>query len=173
MFPRRPRPTEAARTTPFRALPVPGRDDPVRAFAYEALRTAPALCVVQLPVGLDDAVAALSRAARDFGRSGIRWSGAGVLRSSGLQWFGFDSGRSSIVAVPQAPGADGAADERFQALVRALAAGPWRTVVLTEASPELHDALEAARAVPAWEVAGLAHLAPGASSPGGAATLAA
>jgi hypothetical protein len=160
---------------PPRLLPRPGSSDPVRAFAYDALRSAGVACWIRSASAPDDAVFALTHHLPEIARSGARWSGAGVVRPWDAEWYAF-SGRGSSTIVLVQPSVSPARDlaRTVHAAARKLPASfTCEAAHAGTVPPELAAGLEDARALPIWELAGFAHLAPGALTHTGFATVAA
>ena len=154
-------------------LPHPGVEDAVRAFAYDAVRTTMNACWAVLPTALVDAVDPLLEAMPELQSPGVRWTGAGVLRSSRAQWWAFEGGddRPSVLLFT----GDALEIERVALVLKRTMrgadvheTGPSRGVP----RPVL-EAAEAARALPVWEISGFARLAPRALLEAGFATIAA
>jgi hypothetical protein len=154
---------------------VPRADvtDPVRAFAYDALRTGTNACWLTLPDSIVDAVDPLLEAVPELRTCGARWTGAGVLPGDRAQWWAFDGldGGPSVLLFT----GDALEIERLGLVLRRTMRGAaTRETSRTHCIPRsTFDAAVAARATPVWEVAGFARLAPRALLESGFATIAA
>ncbi|HEV7624836.1 MAG TPA: hypothetical protein VGO26_11910 [Amnibacterium sp.] len=154
-------------------LPRPGVQDPVRAFAYDAVRAATNALWVTIPGALVDAVDPLLTAMPDLRHPGVRWTGAGVLPSARAQWWALDGAESgtSVLLVT----GDALETERVAlALRRTFTREAVHETSASRPVPgPVLQAAAAARALPVWEVAGFARLAPRALLDTGFATIAA
>jgi hypothetical protein len=154
-------------------LPRPGAADPVRAFAYDAVRAATNACWLTIASALVDAVDPLLEAMPDLRSPGVRWSGAGVLPSSRAEWWTFDGGEAAPSVLLFT--GDGLEIERLGLVLRRTM--PGAQVAETSSTGGVPrtvlDAASAGRALPVWEVAGFARLAPRALLETGFATIAA
>ena len=154
-------------------LPRPGVEDAVRAFAYDAVRATTNACWMVIPTALVDAVDPLLEAMPELSSPGVRWTGAGVLRSSRAQWWAFEGGddHPSVLLFT----GDSLEIERVAlVLKRTMRDAHVHETWPTRGVPRpVLEAAEAARALPVWEVSGFARLAPRALLETGFATIAA
>jgi hypothetical protein len=141
-------------------LPRPGVADPVRAFAYDALRAGANACWLSLAGALVDAVDPVLEAVPELRESGVRWTGAGVLPSRRAEWWAFDRSEASSSVLLFT--GDTLEIERLGLVLRRT----LRDATVQETSPARGipaatlGTAAAARALPAWEVTGFTRLTP-------------
>lgn len=150
-------------------LPRPGIADAVRAFAYDALRAAPSALWLSVRGSLDDAVGTLVAGVPDLADTGARWSGAGVLPGLRTEWWAFAGEDASLLLLTS----DALELARIRTTLRRVAGAIAQHETTAAVPAELLRACERARAVPVWELAGFARLAPRARLGSGFATIAA
>ncbi|MGN6742815.1 MAG: hypothetical protein ACTHJL_05890 [Amnibacterium sp.] len=150
-------------------LPRPGVADPVRAFAYDALRAAPSALWLQVRGRLDDALGTLLAGIPDLRDTGARWSGAGVLPGLRTEWWAFSADDASLLLLTS----DALELARLRAALRKVAGAVVQHETTATVPSEVLRACEQATAVPVWELAGFSRLAPRALLESGFATIAA
>lgn len=140
-----------------------GAADPITAFAHWAVQRAEGVCWIRADGTLDDLFDTVARTLPELGRSGVRWSGGGVLGDSGGEWFAFEAaGAAALVFVmSEAP----RLATRQLGVLSALSQHAAYVVAGGAVPPRLRRDLAGLTGVPVWHIAGLARLAPGASAP--------
>lgn len=161
-------------TTVRRSGSTPDEQTAVRGLASAAVGRAAWVCWVRAALPLDDLFAAVSGTSAALRASGARWSGAGVLSDLRSEWYGFAGADDSCLLFAFDATTLHEIEERRLDLLRPLLQ-PYecRLSERGDVPDAIARPIRASRVVPVWELPGLAHLAPAASTLEGFPTLAA
>ena len=153
---------------------VPDAQEAVRGFASAAVARAAWACWVRDPQPIDVLFAEVADQVPALPGSGARWGGAGVLKAVRSEWYGFDGEDGACLLFTFDASTVVEIERRRLALLRPLLR-PYecRLSERGEVPPAIVRSIRASRVVPVWELPGLAHLAPAASTTDGFPTLAA